>query len=149
MPLPNAVRIRRNGIEYTSQVDRAQYLISELVRAALRDSGKLIRNRALNEVRTLKGFKRGKRPLNAFQIWVKQREGMLVVGIKHDTWYGVAQELGTSNQPRRAILTNATYNNINDIRRIQGVYLSAIEDENRALGLINENDEGEAINESD
>jgi hypothetical protein len=149
MPVPPAVRIRRNGIEYTSRVDRAQYLIGELVRAALRDSGKLIRNRALNEVRTLKGFKRGNRPLKAFQIWVKKREGMLVVGIKHDTWYGVQQELGTSSQPRRAILTNSVYNNIDDIRRIQGVYLSAIEDENRAIGLIDENNEGDDINESD
>ena len=29
---------------------------------------------------------------------------------------------------------------ISDIRRIQGAYLSAIEQENRALGLINEGD---------
>ncbi|RED54794.1 HK97-gp10 family putative phage morphogenesis protein [Cohnella lupini] len=142
MPVPPAVRIRRDGVEYLSNVERAKYLIRELTRAALRDSGKLIRNRALNEVRKLKGFRRGKRPLRAFQTWVKAREGVLVVGIKHDTWYGVQQELGTSKQPKRAILTNAVMNNISDIRRIQGVYLSSIEDENRALGLIDEDDEG-------
>lgn len=144
MSVPSAVRITRNGVEFTSNVDRILYTLQELERAALRDIGKLIRNRALDEVRKLKGFKRGKRPLKAFQIWVKKREGMLVVGIKHDTWYGVAQELGTSKQPRRAILTNAVMNNIDEIRRIAGLYLKHIEDENAALALIDENDEGTA-----
>lgn len=33
---------------------------------------------------------------------------------------------------------NAVQKNIDEIRRIEGHYLSAIEDENRALGLIDE-----------
>lgn len=147
MPVPSAVKIKRNGVEYVSKVDRAKYLITELSRAALRDTGKLVRNRALNEVRKLRGLKRGKRPLNAFQFWVRKREGNLQVGIKHETWYGVAQELGTSNQPRRGILMNAAMENIDDIRRIQGAYLKHIEDENRALGIIDENDEGDNTDE--
>lgn len=147
MPVPSAVKIKKNGVEYVSKVDRAKYLITELSRAALRDTGKLVRNRALNEVRKLRGLKRGKRPLNAFQFWVRKREGNLQVGIKHETWYGVAQELGTSNQPRRGILMNAAMENIDDIRRIQGAYLKHIEDENRALGIIDENDEGDNTDE--
>jgi len=142
MALPSAVKITRKGVEYISKVDRTNYLLSELVRAALRDSGKLIRRRGLDEIRKLPGLRRGKRPLN-LQIWIRKREGNMQIGFKHDTWYGVAQELGTSNQPRRSILTNAAMNNIDDIRRIQGQYLSAIEDENRALGLIDEENEGE------
>jgi HK97 gp10 family phage protein len=147
MAIPSAVKITRNGVEFTSSIDRAMYLMQELERAALRDIGKLIRRRALDEVRKLKGFKRGKRPLKAFQIWVRKREGNLQVGIKHDTWYGVKQELGTSKQPRRAILRNAAMNNIDDIRRIAGLYIKEIEDENRAIGLIDADDEGDVEDE--
>lgn len=147
MPVPSAVRITRNGVEYVSRIDRANYLLSELTRAALRDAGKLIRRRGLDEMRKLPGLRRGKRPTNALQIWVRKREGNLQVGFKHDTWYGVEQELGTSNQPKRAILRNSTMNNIDDIRRIQGQYLQHIEDENRALGIIDEEDEGDNSDE--
>lgn len=138
MPLPKAVKITRNGVEFTSSVDRASYLLSELSRAALRDVGKLVRRRGLDEMRKLPGMKKGKRVLRSFQYWVRKREMNLQIGFKHNTWYGVQQELGTSNQPRRAILTNAVMQNIDDIRRIEGQYLSAIENENRALGLIDE-----------
>jgi HK97 gp10 family phage protein len=144
MPLPkSAVKIKRDGVELISNVDRAKYLLVELQRAALRDTGKLIRRRALDDARKLRGLKRGKRPPNAFQIWVRKKSGDLQVGIKHNTWYGAEQELGTNRQPKRAILRNATFNNIDDIRRIQGQYLSAIENENRAIGLIDENNEGD------
>lgn len=60
------------------------------------------------------------------------------MGIKHNTWYGVLQELGDGNQPRKSILTRAVQENIDEIRRIEDHYLSAVEDENRALGLIDE-----------
>ena len=138
MPLPSAVKITKNGVEFTSNVDRCKYLLVELQRAALRDVGKLVRRRSLDPVRKLRGLKRGKRPPHAFQFWVRKRETNLQVGIKHDTWYGVEQELGTSNQPKRSILRDSVYNNIDEIRRIEGTYLSTIEDENRALGLIDE-----------
>lgn len=142
MPLPRGVKIKRNGIELESKIDRAKYLITELSRAALRDSGRIISRRSIEKARKLKGLKRGRRPRNAFQYWVRRREGDLVVGIKHDTWYGAEQELGTSQQPKRAILRTATFENIDDIRRAQGRYLSTIEDENKALGLIDADDEG-------
>ena len=144
MAIPRSVvKIKKSGIEYTSSVDRAAYLISELARAALRDTGRFIRNRSLDKARKLPGMRRGRRPPNAFQYWVRKRETDLQVGIKHNTWYGAEQELGTNNQPKRAILTTTTEENIDDIRRIQGQYLSAIEKENIALGLIDENNEGE------
>ena len=142
MPLPSAVKITKQGVELVSQVDRAKYLMVELNRAALRDIGKLVRRRALDDVRKLQGMKRGKRPPHAFQYWVRKRDGNLQVGIKHDTWYGAKQELGTSKQPKRAILRNSAYNHVDDIRRIAGAYIKEIEDENRARGLIDENDEG-------
>lgn len=138
MPLPSAVKITKNGVEYTSKVDRCKYLLVELQRAALRDVGKLVRRRVLDQVRKRRGLRRGRRPPNAHQYWVRKRETNLQVGIKHDTWYGVHQELGTANQPQRSMLRDAVFHNLDEIRRIEGVYLSAIDDENRALGLVAE-----------
>lgn len=142
MPMPRSViRVNKNGVKYISNVDRAQYTIKELSRAALKDVAKLIRRRMLDKARKMPGMRRGKRIPNAFQYWVRKRETDLVVGIKHDTWYGVEQELGTSNQPKRSIVRDTVYENIDEIRRIQGKYLSAISAENKALGLINEEEE--------
>lgn len=140
--IPSPVKVRKDGVEYVSRVDRTKYLLLELTRAALRDVGKFIRRRSLDEVRKMPGFRRGKRPLRAFQYWVRKRDNDLWVGIKHNTWYGALQELGSKGQPKRAILTTVTRENIDEIRRIEGQYLSAIEDENKAIGLIDPDDEG-------
>ena len=42
MPVPSVVKFTKNGVEYTSSVDRANYYIYELTRAALKDVGKYI-----------------------------------------------------------------------------------------------------------
>lgn len=55
------------------------------------------------------------------------------------TWYGADSELGTKNQPARNILRSTVWENIDEIQRIQGQYLSAIQDENKALSLIDHN----------
>lgn len=136
-------RIAASGVEFTSSVDRVKYLLVELQRAALRDTAKLIRKRMIAKLRQLPGMKRAKRPYSSTQYWVRKQETDLQIGFKHDTWYGVHQELGTKNQPARSILRGTVMENIDDIRRIQGKYLSEIENENRALGLIDEN--GDAI----
>lgn len=142
MPMPRSVtKIKKNGIEFTSNVDRAKYTIQELSRAALKDAAKLIRRRMLDKARKMPGMRRGKRIPNAFQYWVRRRETDLIVGSKHDTWYGSQQELGTSQQPKRSIIRSTVYENIDQIYIIMGKYLSAIEAENRALGLINEEEE--------
>ena len=136
-------KITRDGVSFKSSVDRAMYLMKELQRAALRDTGKLIRKRMIAKLRKLPGMKRTKRVYNSSQFWIRKRETDMQIGFKHDTWYGVQQELGTKNQPKRSILKDTVMENIDDIRRVQGKYLSAIEDENRAMGLIDTN--GDAI----
>ena len=65
----------------------------------------------------------------------------LIVGIKHDTWYGVDQELGTDGQPKRDILRSTVIENINIIEQIQAQYLEHIENEMNARRLIDENAE--------
>lgn len=142
MPMPKSVtKVKRNGVEFTSSVDKAKYTIQELTRAALKDTAKLIRRRILDKARKMRGMKRGKRIPNAFQYWVRKRENDLIIGVKHDTWYGADQELGTNNQPARHIIRDTVYENIDQIRIIQGQYLEAIEDENKARGLIDEEEE--------
>lgn len=139
MPMPKSVtRVNKNGVKFISSVDKAQYSITELCRAALRDTAKLIRKRMIEKLKKLPGMKRSKRIYNSTQYWVRKHETDLQIGFKHGTWYGVEQELGTSNQPKRGILKNTVMENLDEIRRIQGQYLSAISDDNKVKGLISE-----------
>lgn len=143
MGIPSPVKIKRDRVEYVSQVDRANYYLRELTRAALRDVGKFVRRRQLDQVRKLRGLKRkNKRPLRAFQYWVRKRENDLIVGIKHNTWYGVIQELGLDKNPRRQILRKSIFENINEIIKIEAQYLSAIEDDMKAQSLVSEEEYG-------
>lgn len=139
----SVVRFKKNGVEYVSNVDRAQYTITELTRAALRDVGKYVSRQCNAEAMRLPGLKKSRRVrgrTSAFQYWVRKQEGDLQVGIKHGTWYGEQQELGTRGQPKRGILRNTTQSNIATIVEIESKYLSALEDEAAALAQINENE---------
>ena len=135
--MPRPVRITRTGgVEFVSNLDRTQYTMKRLQSAALSDIARFLRKKILLKAKLRRNMKRSKRNAASFQYWSRKREGDLQIGIKHNTWYGVWQELGTRHQPKRAILMNTVLENVDDIRRIMGAYLSAIEDENRAAGLI-------------
>lgn len=140
MGMPKSVvRFDRNGIKFVSEVDRCQYTIRELTRAALRDVGKMVSRYCNIEAQNLPGMKKNLRVRgrsSAFQYWARKQECDLQVGIKHNTWYGVQQELGTSKMPKHGILRNTVYDNIPTIVEIESKYLSALEDEAEALNLI-------------
>lgn len=136
--LPRTTRTTRDGVEWISNIDRTQFTFKRLQAAALTEVGKFIRKKLLEKAKLRPNMRRSKRNAKAFQYWNRKREGDLQIGIKHNTWYGVQQELGTRNQPRKAILVNTVMENITDIRRIMGIYISSIEDQNRADGLIDE-----------
>lgn len=145
MSVPKSVvRFNKNGVTYTSSVDRASYTIIELTRAALRDVGKFIARTANSKGMKLQGLKKSRRVrgrTSTFRYtvpWAKTGLPHLEVGVTHDTWYGVEQELGTSNQPKRQILRNSAHENIVQIIEIESKYLSAMEDEAIALRLISE-----------
>lgn len=144
MSIPKSViKINRDGVQYESSCDKAMYTIGELTRAALRDVGKLLCRRCNEKAQRLKGMKRSKRvrgKSSAFQYWARKQECDLQFGCKHGTWYGEQQELGTSNQPKRALMYNTAKENIAEIVKIESQYLSALEDEARALELIDENE---------
>ena len=137
MALPNYVKIAKNGVEYISGLDRCEYTIKELSRAALRDVGKFVCRKARAKMPRKKG-----RARKNMQYWVrsKQQYPDLQVGYKPAGFYGGYFETGTEEITKIAPYYSTVADNINEIRRIEGQYLSAIEDENRALGLIDESE---------
>jgi HK97 gp10 family phage protein len=137
MALPNYVKIKKDGVEYISGLDRCQYTIKELSRAALRDVGKLISKKARAKIPKHSG-----RARKNMQYWVRSKQEYpdMQVGYKPKGFYGGYFETGTEKIDKIAPFYSSVEENIDEIRRIEGQYLSAIEDENRALGLI---DEGE------
>lgn len=134
-----------------SSVDRCAYTIKELTIAALRDVGKYICIMCNREAQKLYhgSMKHSKRVMGlrkTFQYWARKREMDLQVGITHDSWYGVQQELGGSgnrnrgpnSMKKKGILANTVYDHIPEIIKIESQYLSALEDEAEALALISE-----------
>lgn len=137
MPLPKYVTFKKDGVTYESGADRVNWTIKELIRAALRDVGKYVCKQARRNIK-----KRTGRLAKNTQYWVRTKQDTpnLQVGFKPMGFYGGFQETGTSKIPKIGALSSAVEDNVDEIRKIQGAYLSAIEDENRALELI---DEGE------
>lgn len=143
MAVPSSVKITRNGVEYLNNCDRANYYIAELTRAALKDVGKFICKRTRQKIRR----KTGRLAKNT-QYWVRKKETDLIVGFKTAGWYGGYQELGTEKTPKVGALYAAVSENIDEIRKIEAQYLSAVEDEIKAQSLINEEEAmGEGENE--
>ena len=140
MSVPRSVvKFKKGTVEYTSSVDFAKYAIQELTRAALRDVGRFVSRSSNSAAMRLRGLKKSRRvrgTTSAFQFWVRKQETDLQVGIKHGTWYGVAQELGDSKMQKLGILRNTTYDNIPTIVEIESKYLSALESEAAALAMI-------------
>ncbi len=147
MPMPKSVTkySNKNGVTFTSGVDRANYTIRELSRAALKDVAKVLRKKMIAKLKNLPGMKKNKRLYKSTQYWVRKKETDLQMGFKHNTWYGVLQELGGNNQPKRSVLRDTVFESVDDIQKIEAQYLSAVEDEVKAKSLINE--EGETGDE--
>lgn len=140
MSVPKSVvKIRKGQVTYTSNVDRCIYVLNELCRAALRDTGRFVcaefRRRYYSRFRKRKG-----RVGKYTQYWVRKREMDLQVGLKPNGFYGGFQEIGTSKMKKEGLLKKSVEENIPKIVEIQSKYLSALEDEARALSLIDEND---------
>lgn len=138
MPVPKSiVKIKKGNIEYISSVDRVQYTIAELSRAALRDVGKFICNKFRKGYYGL--FRRKKGNVGRYtQYWVRRKECDLQVGIKPNAFYGGFQELGSSKSKKYGLLQKTVSESIPEIVAIESKYLSALEDEASALSMIEE-----------
>lgn len=148
MAIPKSItKVSKDGhVTYTQSVERVNYTIRELTRAALRDVGKFVCKQFRNSYYAR--FKKHSGRVGRFtQYWVKhkQKNIELQVGMKPNGFYGGFQELGSSKTTKHALLTHAVQDNISQIIEIESQYLSALEDEAKAFSLISEEDyEGNA-----
>lgn len=134
MALPRGVTIRRDGVEFTSNVDATQYTLKELIRAALRDCGKLFCNRFRQAY--YGSFRRKKGNVSRYtQYWVRSRQEIpdLLVGIKPNAFYGGFQEFGSSKTSRLGLMTSTVQDNIDAMQQIQAQYLSALNQDNPSV----------------
>ena len=148
MPIPKSVtrQIGESGLKIIDNVDKCQYTINELCRAALRDVGKYVVITTNKKAQKLPGMSKSKRvrgTRRAFQYWVRKNIGLtdwpdLQIGARHDTWYGVHQELGTNKMKKKGFLMASVSENIPNIIKIESQYLSALNDEAVALSKIHE-----------
>lgn len=133
------VKNGKTNIQFTNNVEKVKYSLSELTRAALRDVGKFL----CKEFRTsyYGHFRKRRGRVGWFtQYWVRKKECDLQVGLKPNAFYGGFQEKGSSKTPALGLLTKATQENIAKIIEIESQYLSALESEAAALAKINEGD---------
>ena len=143
MAIPKSVtKTNKDGsVTYTQSVDRVNYTIRELTRAALRDVGKYVCKNFRNAYYATFPKKTGR--VGKFtQYWVKykQKDIEVQIGIKPNAFYGGFQELGSSKTTKHGLLAHAVQDNIATIIEIESQYLSALEDEAKALSLISEED---------
>lgn len=143
MSVPKSVtKVTKDGIEFTSNVDKVNYTMKELCRAALRDVGKLVCKR-FKQSYYASFRKRSGRVGRYTQYFVKHKKEdvpSLEVGLKPNAFYGGFQEVGSSKTKRLGLLTSSVEDNIAEIIKIESQYLSALEDEAEALSLISEED---------
>lgn len=148
MSAPNAkMKINKDGIVFEESVDRANYFLSELTRAAMKDVAKYVLRIVRRNVRNIKPkTKKMRYAAMRYQYWVRKKENDLILGVENtqkgadSAWWADQSELGTAGQPKRGFLRAAVYDNIEQIRTIEAQYLSAIEDELKAESLIDENE---------
>lgn len=143
----SVVKVKRNGVEYTSNVDAAEYYIFELSRAALRDVGKFVRRKWRDEYYS--HFKRhsgdGGRAVTYKVISGRNTKyPRIEMGLKTgqvDGFYAYFQEFGSSRTPKLGLLSSVVEDHIATIVEIESKYLSGLEDEARALALIDSEDD--------
>lgn len=135
MAVPSPVKITKDGVEYISKVDRTKYTLKQLIHAANKDVGKYITKKTRNKI-----TKRTGRGRKNTQYWAR-KDGSLQMGYKPPGFYLGFDELGTDKRRKIAQLRNTVQEEKNEIRKIQGSYIKSIENENKALGLIDEGEE--------
>ena len=152
MSAPKSVtKINKDGVYFESNVDWCEYSIKELCRAALKDVGKFVRREFKKTF--YERFKKhtGNAP-KAVKYIVFSSENTqyprIDIGLPHSSngkpvqgFYSFFQEVGTSKQPKLGILTETVEKNVATIVKIESQYLSALEDEAKALELIDEREQ--------
>jgi HK97 gp10 family phage protein len=133
-------------VSYTSRADEAKNMMTELERAALKEVAKFLRKEVKLRVPVDQGILK-----KNVGSWVRKKDVVLQIGIytrerakrKGYTYAYHAHlvEFGTKRMTAKPFLRPSVMENIDQIRLIEGKYLKSIEDENRARGLIQEEEE--------
>lgn len=138
----SVVKVKKDGVEYTSNSDACQYFLFELSRAAMRDVGKFVtvkfREKYYQTFRknTGEAGKATKYKVNASKTTKYPR---VEIGLKTGRvkgFYGYFQELGTSKTPKLGLLEATVHENVAEIIKIESQYLSGLESEAAALAMI-------------
>ena len=154
MGIPKSVvKIKKNGVEYISNVDKCQYYLFELSRAALRDVGKFCTRRFREMFYSTFKRRTGKAGrVTRYKVYSNKntKYPRLEIGLPHaskgnevEGFYAYFQEVGSSKQPKLAILTKTVQSNVAEIVKIESRYLSALESEARVQQLISEKEYGD------
>lgn len=138
-------------LTFTSNVDRVNYTIRELIRRANMDVGRYLVRLIQKEVKAWQPIiaARGSYMPKRYQYWARKQENDLQIGVENtkfgaeSAWWADQAELGTDGQPKKAFIRNTVEDHIQEIREIQAQYLSAIEDEIEAERLALEAEEAE------
>lgn len=153
MGVPSVVKLKKDGVEFTSKVDIAKYTMRELTRRAMQDVGRYVLKNTRASVRGISRFtRRAKYAPQRYQMWIRKRENDLILGIENTAkgantaWWADQSELGTNGQPKRGILFKTVQSNIPTIVQIEAQYLEYMNDEAAALAHIQSLPEGD-INE--
>lgn len=149
MSVPKSViKINKNGVTYESSADKCKYYLFELSRAALRDVGKFVIRKfrdsyyAIFKRHTGSGGKSTRYNVysNKKTIYPRVEIGLTSSGKKSKGFYSYFQEFGTIKTPKLGLLTRTVHENIPEIVKIESQYLSGLEDEAKALLMIDEED---------
>jgi hypothetical protein len=149
----SVIKVNKNGVQYTSSVDKCNYFIFELTRGALRDVGKFVCKKFKDAY-----YQHFKRKLgNAgksvkYSVWSSKNTQYprVQIGLKKDAvgFYSMFQEVGSSKTKRLGLLAHCVEDNVAEIVKIESQYLSALESEASALNRIDESEmEGDADGE--
>ena len=151
MSVPKSVtRVTKDGVKFIDNVDRTNYCIHELCRAALRDSAKFVKKEFKSSYYSTFNKRTGNAGKSLASEVISAKKTLyprVNIGIPKaykgkevPGFYSIFQEIGSSKQPRLGLLQNAVESNIPQIIEIQSQYLSALENESQALSLIDENE---------
>lgn len=134
------------GVQYTSNAKQVKHMLTELERAALKEVAKYLRKKMKSRV----PFGQGVLKKN-IGTWVVKKNASLQIGVyTRDrakrkgypyAYHAHLVEFGTKRTRANPFLSSTVMEHINQIRLIQGKYLKEIENENRAKGLIKEEEE--------
>lgn len=148
----SVVKIKKNGVEYVSNVDACNFYTFELTRAALRDVGKFISktfSRSYYDAFKRRTGNAGRATKYKVISGANTKFPRVQIGLKTgqvDGFYAYFQEFGSSKQKRLGLLSKAAHDNLAEIIKIESQYLSELSGEaSRLEALISEEEyEGDA-----